>query len=256
MCSARIFPPLTSSSFSFERKKTPQITDEDVSPAEAVKSSVVVTEECEAAITIPAGPDAGEKDPMPQPAKVSDADAENAVRTLLNWLGDDSERESLKETPARVVRGWKEFFKGYKEDPKQHLSKTFPNTEKYDDMVCLENIRLESYCEHHLVPITGTAFIAYIPGERIVGLSKLARVMEGYARRLQIQEKLTHQIASAMNEMLKPKGVAVAIRSEHQCLSTRGVHKPGSEMLTVTTFGLFQNDSRRRAEFMALVNRR
>lgn len=187
---------------------------------------------------------------------VSDAEAEEAIRTLLRWMGEDTARDGLLETPARVVRGWKEFFRGYKENPRDHLKKTFPNTEGYREMVVLENIRLESYCEHHLVPITGAAFIAYIPGERIVGLSKLARLVEGYAKRLQIQEKLTQQIACALQEELAPAGVAVAIRSEHQCLSTRGVHKPGADMFTFATYGVFDTDPAKRSEFLAIVNRR
>ena len=235
---SRIFPPLTSSSFSFQKqedaKRPPAMTE---APANPVASPVPMD-------IAPAAPLAP-----------TDQDAERAIRTLLKWLGDDPEREALKETPARVVRGWKEFFAGYKEDPKDHLKKTFPNEEGYNEMVCLENIRLESYCEHHLVPITGTAFVAYIPGARIAGLSKLARVVEGYARRLQIQEKLTRQIARALEESLQPKGVAVAIRSEHQCLSTRGAYKPGSEMFTLATSGVFDTDAQKRAEFLALVNR-
>lgn len=186
---------------------------------------------------------------------VSDDQAERAIRTLLQWMGDDPEREALRETPARVVRGWKEFFAGYKEDPKDHLRKVFANTEHYNEMVCLENIRLESYCEHHLVPITGSAWVAYIPGDKIAGLSKLARVVEGYARRLQIQEKLTRQILTAMDDMLQPKGVAVAIRSEHQCLSTRGAYQPNSQMFTLATSGVFENDAGKRAEFLTLVNK-
>lgn len=185
----------------------------------------------------------------------SDSEAEEAVRTLLQWVGDDPTREGLVDTPARYVRAWKEFFSGYQEDPRRHLETIFEEVEGYSDMVCLENIRVESYCEHHIVPILGDAFIAYIPDGRIVGISKLARVLEGYARRLQVQEKLTAQVAQAINDVLKPKGVAVAIRSEHQCISTRGVHKSDAQMLTVTTFGEFQDDPARRAEFMASVNR-
>lgn len=230
----RIFPPLTSTSFSPEK------------PSES-KPLPTFAERSEKTVPIEISPAA--------PLQPSDLDAERAIRTLLQWMGEDTNREGLKETPARVVRGWKEFFKGYKEDPKDHLKKVFANDEGYNEMVCLENIRLESYCEHHLVPITGVAFVAYIPGAKIVGLSKLARVVEGYAKRLQVQEKLTRQIAKAMQEMLEPKGVAVAIRSEHQCLSTRGVHKAGSDMFTLATFGAFETDPQKRAEFMAIVNR-
>ncbi len=187
--------------------------------------------------------------------QISDDQAQNAFRLLLEWIGEDPNREGLLETPKRVTKAWKEFFKGYKEDPKEHLNKSFEEIEGFNDVICLENIRVESYCEHHLVPITGFAFIAYIPNERVVGISKLARMMEGYAKRMQIQEKLTAQIATAIQEVLQPKGVAVAIRSEHQCLSTRGIHKPGTEMLTVTTMGMFKDNENRRAEFMATVNR-
>ncbi len=225
MTGSRIFPPMTTRAPA--RAEAPANTDD----AHAVQSAMHL-------------------------GSVSDQEAEDAVRTLLRWMGDDAAREGLLETPARVVRGWKEFFRGYHENPRDHLKKTFSNTEAYGEMVCLENIRLESYCEHHLVPITGVAFVAYIPGDRIVGLSKLARVVEGYARRLQIQEKLTCQIARALEEELAPKGVAVAIRSEHQCLSTRGVHKPGADMFTLATFGAFEKDSQKRSEFLAIVNRR
>lgn len=192
---------------------------------------------------------------MPQQISVTDEDARNAFRTLLTWMGEDPDREGLIETPKRVTKAWKEFFKGYGEDPKSHLQKSFEEIEGFNDVICLENIRLESYCEHHLVPITGSAYIAYIPNNHVVGISKLARMLDGYAKRLQIQEKLTAQVAMAIEEVLQPKGVAVAIRSEHQCLSTRGVHKPGTEMLTVTTFGQFRDNEARRAEFMAMVNR-
>ena len=234
---SRISPPLTSTPFARIRS--------EALPVDAGQASV---EEAPAKLVVP--------DPVPAaPATPTDEEAEKAIRTLLKWMGDDPEREALKETPARVVRGWKEFFAGYKEDPKDHLKKTFANDENYQEMVCLENIRLESYCEHHLVPITGFAFVAYIPGAKVAGLSKLARVVEGYARRLQIQEKLTRQIAKAMEEMLQPRGVAVAIRSEHQCLSTRGAYKPGSEMFTLSMSGVFETDAQKRSEFLALVNR-
>lgn len=230
----RIFPPLTSSAFSFDKQ-------------DEAKRTPAMAERVEKPVAVDVAPVA--------PTMPTDQDAENAIKMLLMWMGEDAGREGLKETPARVVRGWKEFFKGYQEDPKNHLKKTFANEEGYNEMVCLENIRLESYCEHHLVPITGVAYVAYIPGIKVAGLSKLARVVEGYAKRLQVQEKLTRQIAKAMQEMLEPKGVAVAIRSEHQCLSTRGVHKSGADMFTLATFGAFENDAQKRAEFLAIVNR-
>lgn len=229
----RIFPPLTSTDVSFAKEES------------SAKGAVLTQALPE---TMPERPFVS--------ITPSDQDAENAIRILLQWIGEDTGRDGLLETPARVVRGWKEFFKGYQEDPRDHLKKSFANTEGYNEMVCLENIRLESYCEHHLVPITGTAFVAYIPGQKIAGLSKLARVVDGYAKRLQIQEKLTRQIALALQEMLQPKGVAVAIRSEHQCLSTRGIHKVGSDMFTLATFGAFETDAQKRAEFLAIVNRK
>ncbi len=185
----------------------------------------------------------------------TDVEAQEAFRLLLSWIGENPDREGLLETPKRVTKAWKEFFKGYKEDPKDHLNKSFEEIEGFSDVICLENIRVESYCEHHLVPITGSGYIAYVPADRVVGISKLARMLEGYSKRMQIQEKLTAQVAQAIQEILQPKGVAVAIRSEHQCISTRGIHKPGTEMLTVTTFGLFKENEQRRAEFMAMVNR-
>ena len=237
----RIMPPLTSSAFTFEKKdetaRMPVFSEPPFErPAKASELPMP-----------PAAPQSA--------ARPSDADAEAAVKTLLRWIGEDAEREGLVKTPARVVRGWKEFFQGYKEDPRDHLKNAFANDEGYNEVVCLENIRLESYCEHHLVPITGVACVAYIPDRKIAGLSKLARVVDGYAKRLQVQEKLTRQIAKALNDELAPKGVAVAIRSEHQCLSTRGIHKPGSEMFTLATFGAFETDPQKRAEFLAIANR-
>lgn len=183
----------------------------------------------------------------------SDQQAQDAFRLLLEWIGEDPSREGLVETPARAMRAWKEFFAGYHEDPRDHLSKTFEEVEGFHGMVSLDHIRLETFCEHHLVPIVGEAFIAYIPDRRVVGISKLARVMEGYAKRVQIQERLTAQIAQAINDVLQPKGVAVAIRAQHACISTRGIHKQDAQMLTVTTLGCFESSAEQKAAFMMTV---
>ena len=163
------------------------------------------------------------------------AAAEEAVRTLIRWAGDDPDREGLRGTPDRVVRSYAEFFAGYEEDPRLLLQRTFEETDGYDEIVVLRDIRLESYCEHHMVPIVGTAHVAYLPARRVVGISKLARVVEAYAKRLQIQEKMTAQIANAIDEVLRPQGVAVVIEAAHQCMTTRGVHKPGVTMAHFAT---------------------
>ncbi|MBW7849499.1 MAG: GTP cyclohydrolase I FolE [Rhodospirillales bacterium] len=181
-------------------------------------------------------------------------EAEQAVRTLLRWAGDDPTREGLRDTPARVVRAYEEFFQGYEADPEDILRRTFEETDGYDEMVVLRDIRLESHCEHHMVPIIGKAHVAYLPDRRVVGISKLARVVEVYARRLQIQEKLTAQIANTLNEVLQPLGVAVVIEAAHQCMTTRGVHKPGVTMVTSRMLGAFRTDPSTRREFMALIN--
>jgi len=180
-------------------------------------------------------------------------DAEEAVRTLLRWAGDDPEREGLLDTPARVARAFEEWFAGYREDPMQFLERTFEEVEGYDEMVVLRDIRLESYCEHHLAPILGKIHIGYMPDKRVVGISKLARVADAYAKRLQIQEKLTAQIANCINEVLQPKGVAVVIEAEHQCMTTRGVHKHGVSMVTSTMLGAFRQGSDTRREFLSFI---
>ena len=180
-------------------------------------------------------------------------DAEEAVRTLLRWAGDDPEREGLLDTPARVARAFEEWFGGYREDPLEFLERTFEEVEGYDEMVVLRDIRLESYCEHHLAPILGKIHIGYMPDKRVVGISKLARVADAYAKRLQIQEKLTAQIANCINEVLQPKGVAVVIEAEHQCMTTRGVHKHGVSMVTSTMLGAFRQGSDTRREFLSFV---
>jgi len=185
---------------------------------------------------------------------ISDAEAEAAVRTLIEWIGEDPAREGLIETPKRYVKAWKEFFKGYKEDPRRHLHKTFKEVDGYKGPITLQNIRLETTCEHHLTPFVGEAFISYIPGNKVVGLSKLARLLEGYAKRMQIQERLTAQVANALFEELEPRGVAVAIRSEHFCMSMRGAYRPGAQMLTTTYLGDFESREDLRRDFMAVVN--
>ena len=180
-------------------------------------------------------------------------EAEAAVQTLLRWAGDDPAREGLLDTPARVARAYEEFFAGYAEDPVAYLQRTFEEVDGYDEMVLLRGIRLESYCEHHLAPILGKIHIGYLPDHRVVGISKLARVAEAYAKRLQIQEKLTAQIANCIDEVLSPKGVAVVIEAEHQCMTTRGVHKPGVVMVTSRMLGAFRESSDTRREFLSLI---
>jgi GTP cyclohydrolase I len=181
------------------------------------------------------------------------AEAEEAVRTLIRWAGDDPRREGLVETPGRVVRAYEEFFAGYHEDPEEILRRTFEETDGYDEMVLLRDIRLESHCEHHMVPIIGKAHVAYLPDRRVVGISKLARVVELYAKRLQIQEKLTAQIANAIQDVLRPRGVAVVIEAAHQCMTTRGVRKPGVTMVTSRMLGEFRQNPSTRREFMSLI---
>ena len=179
--------------------------------------------------------------------------AEDAVRVLLAWAGDDPRREGLLETPARVVRAYEEFFAGYSQDPEEILAKTFEEIDGYDEMVTVRDIRLESHCEHHMVPFLGRAHVAYLPDRRIVGLSKIARLVEVYAKRLQIQEKLTVQIADAIDRVLRPKGVAVVLEAEHFCMTTRGVHKPDSVTLTSRMTGAFRDDPSTRREFFAMI---
>ena len=179
--------------------------------------------------------------------------AEEAVRTLLAYSGDDSEREGLKDTPSRVIRSFDEFYSGYLKDPVEILERTFEETNGYDEMVLLKNIMFVSHCEHHMAPIIGKVHVAYLPRGRVVGISKLARVVEVYARRLQIQEKMTAQIANAINGVLEPGGVAVIMEAEHHCMTTRGVNKPGVSMTTSKMLGAFRDDPRTRSEFLANV---
>ena len=190
------------------------------------------------------------------PKKPSRAEAEAAIRTMLLWAGEDPEREGLLDTPARVVRSYEEFFRGYAEDPVALLARTFEEIEGYDEMVVLKDIRVESHCEHHMVPIIGKAHVAYLPGSRVVGISKLARVVDAFAHRFQIQEKLTAQIANTINDVLQPRGVAVIIEAGHQCMSTRGVHKPGASMVTSRMLGAFRDDPSTRKEFLTIVSSR
>ncbi|MBX6367151.1 MAG: GTP cyclohydrolase I FolE [Rhodospirillales bacterium] len=183
----------------------------------------------------------------------SRSEAEAAVRTLLRWAGDDPSREGLRDTPSRVVRAFEEFFSGYGTDPVALLERTFEEVEGYDEMVVLRDIRFESHCEHHLAPIVGVAHVAYLPHGRVVGISKLARLVDAYARRLQIQERMTAEIAGAIERVLAPKGVAVAIEATHHCMTTRGVHKPGVTMVTTRLLGAFRENPSTRREFLALV---
>jgi GTP cyclohydrolase IA len=180
--------------------------------------------------------------------------AEEAVRTLLRWAGDDPAREGLRGTPGRVVRAFEEYFTGYQSDPVEQLQRTFEETNGYDEMVVLKDIRFESHCEHHLAPIIGRAHIAYLPNKRVVGISKLARLVDVFAKRLQIQEKMTAQIATTLAEVLRPKGVAVVIEAAHQCMTTRGVHKPGVSMITSHMIGAFRTDPSTRREFLAHID--
>ena len=185
--------------------------------------------------------------------KPSRAEAEAAVRTMLAWTGDNPDREGLIETPKRVVRAYDQFFAGYDKDPKEVLSKVFEEVEGYDEMVIVKDIRVESHCEHHMVPILGKAHVGYLPNKRIVGISKLARVVDIFGKRLQTQEVMTAQIANVINEVLQPKGVAVVVNAKHQCMTTRGVHKPESSTITSTMLGTFRQNPDTRAEFMNLI---
>ena len=180
-------------------------------------------------------------------------EAEAAVRTLLRWAGDDPAREGLIDTPARVARAYEEWFAGYDQDPEEYLRRTFEEVEGYDEMIVLKDIRFESFCEHHLAPIIGRAHVGYLPANKVVGISKLARTVEVYAKRLQVQEKLNAQIANTIQKVLEPKGVAVVIEATHQCMTTRGVHKPGVTMVTSTMLGSFRKDPLTRREFLTII---
>jgi GTP cyclohydrolase I len=181
------------------------------------------------------------------------ADVEAAFRTIIRWTGDDPEREGLIETPARMARAFEEFFVCYAQDPVEFLQKTFEEIEGYDEMIVLRGIRFESHCEHHMAPIIGQAWVAYVPSGRVVGISKLARVVEVYAKRLQIQEMLTAQIANSINNVLRPQGVAVIIKASHHCMTTRGVHKPDSDLVTSCMLGCFRDNPLTRQEFLSMA---
>jgi len=198
--------------------------------------------------------DAPALDSGPEIVRPSRDEAEQAVRTLIRWAGDDPAREGLLDTPGRVVRAFEEFYQGYDICPRAYLEKTFEETEGYDEIVLLKDIRFESHCEHHMVPFIGKAHVAYLPNRRVVGISKLARVVDAYAKRLQIQEKMTAQIANTIDEVLEPRGVAVIVEAAHQCMTMRGVHKPGVSLVTSRMLGAFREDPTTRREFLSMFN--
>ena len=184
---------------------------------------------------------------------VSQTEAEAAVRTLIRWAGDDPDREGLLDTPARVARSYRELFAGYEVDPREYLERTFEEVGGYDELVVLKDIRFVSFCEHHMLPVVGKAHVGYLPTDRVVGISKLARVVRGFARRLQIQEKMTAEIARAIHEVLRPEGVGVVIEAEHSCMTMRGVDVPGASLITSHLIGVVRDDPRTREEFMRLA---
>lgn len=181
-------------------------------------------------------------------------DVEEAFRTIIRWAGDDPDRDGLHETPSRMARAYQEHFRGYTENPVEILQKTFSETEGYDEMIVLRGVRFESHCEHHLAPIIGRAWVAYVPRGRVVGISKLARVVDAYAKRLQIQEKMTAQIANTLHDVLDPQGVGVIIKAEHHCMTTRGVHKPGTDLVTSRMLGCFRDNPMTRQELLSLID--
>jgi GTP cyclohydrolase I len=191
--------------------------------------------------------------PSPSVPRPSREEAEAAIRVMLRWAGDNPDREGLVDTPGRVARAFEEWFSGYQEDPVAYLQRTFEEVEGYDEMVVLRDIRFESHCEHHMAPIIGRAHVAYLPNSRVVGISKLARVVETYARRFQVQEKMTAQIAHCIQNVLEPLGCAVVVEAQHQCMTTRGVHKPGVSMVTSTMLGAFRSDQMTRREFLSVI---
>ena len=182
--------------------------------------------------------------------------AEQAVETLLLWAGEDPQREGLLDTPKRVAKAYEDWFSGYRENPLQFLKRTFEEVEGYDEMIILRGITFESHCEHHMAPIIGHAHVGYLPRNKVVGISKLARVVESFARRFQVQEKMTAQIANSINDVLNPKGVGVVIEASHQCMTTRGIHKSGVSMVTSQMLGAFRKDARTRAEFLQMINKK
>ena len=191
--------------------------------------------------------------PMDQVVRPSRTEVEAAFRTIIRWTGDNPDRDGLLNTPARLARAYEEYFRGYNEDPERILSTTFEETEGYDEMIILRGIRFESHCEHHIAPIIGRAWVAYIPNGRVVGISKLARIVEVYAKRLQIQEKMTAQIANAINNVLQPQGVGVIIKAEHYCMTARGIMKPGTDLVTSRMLGIFRSNAATRQEFLSMV---
>ncbi len=195
------------------------------------------------------------KKKMPKPRKPTRKQAEEAVSVLLRWAGEDVTREGLLDTPKRVARAYEDWFSGYKDDPVKFLRRTFEEVEGYDEMILLRDISFESHCEHHMAPIIGKAHVGYLPNNKVVGISKLARVVETYARRFQVQEKMTAQIAQCIDDVLKPRGVGVVVEAAHQCMTTRGIHKTGVSMVTSQMMGTFRTDPSTRAEFLQVLGR-
>ena len=191
---------------------------------------------------------------MKQNKKPSRNEAEAAVKTLLAWAGEDVQREGLIETPKRVVKAYEDWFSGYNEDPREVLKKTFSELDGYDEIIMLRNIRIESHCEHHIAPFIGSAHVAYLPKKRVVGISKIARITKIFSKRMQVQEKLTAQIANCIQEVLKPRGVAVVVEAQHQCMTTRGINAPGISMVTSQLLGKFRTDASTRREFFSMIN--
>ena len=191
---------------------------------------------------------------MKQNKKPSRSEAEAAVKTLLAWAGEDVKREGLKDTPKRVVKAYEDWFSGYNEDPKEVLKKTFSELDGYDEIIMLRDIRIESHCEHHIAPFIGSAHVAYLPKKRVVGISKIARITKIFSKRMQVQEKLTAQIANCIQEVLKPRGVAVVVEAQHQCMITRGINTPGISMVTSQLLGKFRTDASTRREFYSMIN--
>jgi GTP cyclohydrolase I len=189
----------------------------------------------------------------PKPRKPSRKKAEDAIHTLLLWAGEDPRREGLLDTPKRVAKAYEDWFSGYKQDPVQYLKRTFEEVEGYDEMIILRDISFESHCEHHMAPIIGKAHVGYLPNNKVVGISKLARVVDAFGRRFQVQEKMTAQIANCIQNVLQPKGVGVVIEATHQCMTTRGIHKDGVTMVTSQMLGTFRKDARTRAEFLRMI---
>ena len=187
-------------------------------------------------------------------SRVSDEQAEEAIKTIIEWIGENPNREGLKSTPKRVVKAYEDWFSGYNEDPKEVLKKTFSELNGYDEIIMLRDIRIESHCEHHIAPFIGSAHVAYLPRKRVVGISKIARITKIFSKRMQVQEKLTAQIANCIQEVLKPRGVAVVIEAQHQCMTTRGINTPGISMVTSQLLGKFRTDASTRREFYSMIN--